>query len=262
MNRNKTPRRPQPVMAPPPVTNPVLARLLIEGAQNPNMSRLPLLRELLTAQLMVPALQPPAEVGAGRAANIKLAVLQRGDGLALAGFTDREAYRRFASTQDLPHVQMAAVELCRLARRGNFLSVAINPGGPAGYEMSPQEYQMIAERLLPGEEGALQITQDTPARIGLPATRPADDVIAAVRDIVTAAGIKEAYWFWMALGGGEGHLGLAFAPADPNTIRAIGPQLSGVWKAASPANSLLDILPLTDDQLSQAICSQGEKLLP
>ena len=262
MNRQRPAGRPSPVAAPPPAFNPALARLLGEGAQNPDADRLPLLRELLTARLMVPILQPAGRTGTGRADNIKLAVLQRQAGLALCGFTDADAYARVPSIQSLPHVQLAAVDLCRFARQGNFLCVAINPGGPVGYEMSPLEYQMIAERLLPGEDGALQITSDTPARIGMPSERPGEDVIAALRGIVSGAGIEEAYWFWMALGGGHGHLALAVANADAATIRAVGEQVSVVWKAASPANFLLDILPLSDDELSRAIRAQGEKLLP
>lgn len=254
--------RSRPVVAPPPALNPALARLLGEGARNPDADRLPLLRELLTARLMVPILQPTGRVGEGRADNIKLAVMQRQDGLALCGFTDSDAYARTPSVQALPHVQLAAVDLCRFARQGNFLCVAINPGGPVGYELSPMEYQMIAERLLPGADGALRITQDTPTRIGMPSERPGEDVIAALRGIVSGAGIEEAYWFWMALGGGTGHLGLAVANADPATIRAVGEQISVVWKAASPANFLLDILPLSDDEIGRAIRAQGEKLLP
>ncbi len=262
MNRQRPAGRPRPDLAPPPAANPALARLLERGAQNPDADRLPLLRELLIARLMVPILQPTGRVGAGRADNIKLAVLQRTDGLALCGFTDPDAYARVPSVQALPHVQLAVVDLCRFARQGNFLCVAINPGGPVGYELSPPEYQMLAERLLPGDDGALQITPDAPARIGMPSERPSGDVIAVMRGIVSRAGIAEAYWFWMALGGGTGHLALAVADADAAAIRAVGEQISAVWKAASPANSLLDILPLSDDELGRTIRAQGECLLP
>ena len=261
MKRKNQPARRLPMMTPAPPANASLLQLLYQGAQEPDGDRVPLLRALQNARLLIPILQPAGRAGEGRADNIKMAVLERSDGVALAGFTDIDAYRRFPSVQHLQHVAIAAVDLCRFARQGQFRAVVINPGGPVGYEMAPVEYQMVAERLLPDEQGRLTVAADTPARIGMPSDRPGADVIEAIREIARAAGAQEAYWFWIALGGGIGHLGLAVAPGNPDLIRAIGERITPLWKAARPDNPLFDILPLGDDALSRTIRTMGECLL-
>ena len=266
MRRKHPTGRNLPQMAPNLPVNTLLVQLLAQGVQEPETDRVPLLRALQSAQLLIPILQPAGRAGEGRADNLKMAVLERSDGLALAGFTDADAYRRFPSVQHLPYVAIAAVDLCRFARQGQFRAVLINPGGPVGYEMSPLEFQMVAERLLPGENGSLVVEQSTPARIGMPSERPEESVLQTMREIVEKAGAQEAYWFWLAIGGGSGHLGMAIAPGNPELIRAIGEQITPVWKATRPANPLFDILPLDDGSvsgsLSQTIRKAGESLLP
>ena len=251
-----------PTLAPALPMNAVLSQLLEAGAGDPNMDRLPLLRELQTAQLLIPILQPPGKVGEGRAHNIKMAVLEMKDGLALSGFTDVAAYRRFAPVQKLTHAAIAAVELCRFARQGQFRAVVINPGGPYGYEMSPTEFQMVTERLLPDADGGLRVAPNTPAQIGMPVQRPSEETLQAFRAIAHHAGAIEAYWFWLAIAGGVAHLGLGIAPADPMLIRAIGEAINPIWKEARPDNPLLDILPLEHDETSHIIREKGERLLP
>ena len=260
MNRRQKPNL--PTLAPALPTNAALSQLLEAGAGDPNMDRLPLLRELQTAQLLIPILQAPGKVGAGRAHNIKMAVLETSGGRALAGFTNVDAYRRFAPTQKLAHAAIPAVELCRFARQGQFRAVVLNPGGPYGYEMSPIEFQMVAERLLPDVDGGLRVAPNTPAQIGMPAQRPADETLQAFRAIAQDAGAAEAYWFWLAIAGGVAHLGLGIAPADPVLIRAIGEAINPIWKEARPDNPLLDILPLEEDETSRIIRDKGECLLP
>ena len=255
-------RRNLPKMAPTGPNNVALSKLLEAGANDPNSDRLPLLRELQTAQLLIPVLQPPGKVGEGRAHNLKMAVLETSAGLALSGFTDVAAYRRFAPVQKLTQAAISAVELCRFACQGKFRAVVINPGGPFGYELTPTEFQMVAERLLPDADGGLRVAPNTPAQIGMPVQRPTDETLQAIRDIAEKAGATEVYWFWLAIAGGIPHLGLGIAPADPTLIQTIGEAINPIWKEVRPDNPLLDILPLEDDEISRILRDKGERLLP
>jgi len=254
-------RRTRPQAAQTPLNNAALSKLLEEGARNLSNDRVALLQEIQQSQLLIPVLEPAGPTNPGSTQNVKMAILEIGNGRALAGFTDIHSYRRFAPVQHLTEVTIAAVELCRFACQGRFESVVINPGGPYGYQMSQAEYQMIAEGLLPGLDGGLLVAPNTQAQIGMPAQRPTDDTLNAMREIAQQAGAQEVYWFWLAIAGGLSHMALAVLPADPQLIHALGNAITPLWKEARPDNPLLDILPFADDEISQVIRTHGERLL-
>ena len=88
--------------------------------------------------------------------------------------------------------------------------------------MPPAEYQMIAEGLLPGPDGGLVVAPNTRAQIGMPAQRPGEETLQAIRDLAQQAGAAEVYWFWLAIAGGPSHLALAVHPPEATLIRALG----------------------------------------
>lgn len=256
MNRRKLPK-----LAPTSPVNNTLRLLLDQGAIAPDDIRVMLLQELQTAKLLVPILETAPNAGGGRQANLQIAVLEHPQGQMLCGFTDVEAYRSFAPIQHLGYATIAAVDLCRFARQGNFRAVLLNAGGPVSYGLAPLEYQMVAERLVPGNDEELLLNSQTVAVVGLPEQRPSEETIQAMRDVVQAEGAEEAYWFWLAFAGGIPHLGLAVTPPDHDRIVAIGNGINPIWKAARPDNPLLDILQLDDSELSQTIREKGERLV-
>ena len=256
MNRRKLPK-----LAPTAPDNNTLRLLLDQGAIAPDDIRVMLLQELQTAQLLVPVLETAPGKGGARQANLQIAVLEHRDGKMLCGFTDVEAYRSFAPIQHLAYAGIAAVDLCRFARQGNFHAVMLNAGGPVSYGLAPVEYQMVAERLLPGNDQELLLNSETVAVVGMPEQRPSDETLQAMRDVAQAEGATEAYWFWLALAGGVPHLGLAIAPPEHARIVAIGNGVNPIWKAARPENPLLDILQLDDSELSGTIREKGERLV-
>lgn len=266
MNRRKLPKLAAPLPA-----NPELNRLLEQGARHPNIDqdRLALLHALQEAKLLIPILEPPGRAGKasdGQAHNLKMAVLEMQGGLALAGFTDVPAYRRYTPTQNLTCVSIAATDLCRFAVQGQFRALVLNPGGPYGYEMTPTEFQMVAERLLPTADGGMTVATDTRAQIGMPAQRPGQEFLQAVTEIAQTAGASELHWFWLSIAGGVGHLAFAVQPADPALLQTIGNAIAPLWKEERPDNPLLDILPfsshLVGEQVVAAIQQTGERLLP
>lgn len=256
-------RRKLPTLAPTAPNNNTLRLLLEQGAVAPDDTRVMLLEELQTAKLLVPILEPPPNSGGRRQANLQIAVLEHQGGQMLCGFTDVEAYRAFAPVQHLAYAAIAAVDLCRFARQGNFRAVLLNAGGPVSYGLAPVEYQLVAERLLPGNETdqELLLNSQTVALVGMPEERPSDEVIQEMRDVAQREGAEEAYWFWLAFAGGIPHLGLAVAPPDPERLRAIGNGIAPIWKAARPENPLLDILHLDHSELSGTIREKGERLV-
>ncbi len=261
LKHNATNRPKSPALAPVAPANPRLRALLEQGQHAPEDARLALLSELQTATLLVPIREPAPAPRAGRQANVQIAVLENRDGQMLAGFTDMDAYRQFPPVQNLGYAAIAATDLCRFARQGNFRAVLLNAGGPVSYALAPVEYQMVAEKLLPGNDEELLLNRETIAVVGMPEQRPDEETLNAMRAVAQQSGAQEVYWFWLAFAGGIPHLGLAVAPHDAGLIRAIGDQILPLWKAARPENSLLDILPLTDNELSQTIREKGETLL-
>ena len=255
MNRRKLPK-----LAPTALNNNALRLLLEQGAITPEETRVMLLQELQTASLLVP-IREPAAGPSGRQANLQIAVLEHRDGQMLCGFTDVEAYRAFAPVQHLAYAAIAAVDLCRFARQGNFRAVLLNSGGPVSYGLAPVEYQMVAERLVPGDDQELLLSRQTIAVVGMPEERPSDVTLQAMRDVVEAAGAEEAYWFWLAFAGGIPHLGLAVAPPEHARLLAIGNGITPLWKAARPENPLVDILHLDNSELSETIRAKGERLV-
>ena len=254
-------RRKLPTLAPAAPNNNALRLLLEQGAVAPDDIRVMLLEELQTTKLLVPILEPPPASGGRRQANLQIAVLEHQGGQMLCGFTDVEAYRAFAPIQHLAYAAIAAVDLCRFARQGNFRAVLLNAGGPVSYGLAPLEYQMVAERLLPGNDQELLLNSQTAALVGMPEERPSAEVIQAMRDVAQREGAEEAYWFWLAFAGGIPHLGLAVALPTPERLLAIGNGITPLWKAARPENPLLDILRLDDSELSWMIRDKGERLV-
>ena len=69
------------------------------------------------------------------------------------------------------------------------------------------------------ERGLTQIAPHTvrvdrpmPISIGMPAVPPSPHALEIMRQAALASGADEVWWFWMAVGDGIPHLGLAVAP--------------------------------------------------
>lgn len=238
-----------------PPTNERLLAALRRGPQDPEAGRAALFQALSEATLLVPLAEAPTDPQTERRADLKCLVLRGGDNRALAGFTDIHALRRFLPQPDAPWAPLTTRTLCRIAVDGGFDRVVLNPGGPVGYELTPPVFQMLAQGIVPDPSG-----KRLPLQIGMPAQRPADAVIAALRDAAAQPGVREVYWFWIAIAGGPAHLGLAVDPPTPGAARRVGEGAEVVWKGAAGADAKLEVLALDDGDIARAVRENGERL--
>jgi len=102
-----------------------------------------------------------------------------------------------------------------------------------------------------------QVTEPTPIEVGMPATPPSVDALAALRDAVASSGATAVYWFWVSINGDVPHLGLAVAPAENAVVSSIGQAVESVWRRYSPDNPVFDILRLGQPDLDLAVKKHG-----
>jgi len=95
--------------------------------------------------------------------------------------------------------------------------------------------------------------------IGLPAVPPSPRALEIMRQAALASGADEVWWFWMAVGEGMPHLGLAVAPDSREVRHELGRRVQPVWMRERPEYPLIDLVPL-DGSLAETIHRVGELL--
>lgn len=118
----------------------------------------------------------------------------------------------------------------------------------------------------PLERGLTQVDRHTvrvdrplPVSIGMPAVPPSPHALEIMRQAALASGADEVWWFWMALGDGQPHLGLAAAPDSREVRDELGRRVHPVWSRERPEFPLIDVLPL-DGALGETIRAAGQLL--
>ncbi len=216
---------------------------------------------MLASTLIVALTQLPDPVKEGQPITLKFALFEGQGVRAIAGFTDMETFRRQFGEELVPWVTLSVQELCRNAREGG-ITVVINPAGPIGYHLTAHEIEGLSEGRLPHAAEYQTVRAGTRVLIGMPAQRPPEEVLSAMRDAAARSGAKEVFWFWISMGATTPHLGLAVSPPERDISDRLGQAIQPLWAAYSPENAVFDIVGLANDEIARSIRSTGERLYP
>ena len=218
-----------------------LQDLLNASAADPEGDRTAFFRALSAAKLLVMLEQPVSKKGD----PLQCVMLEDAGQVVLPAFTDVEALRLLEPAR-AHWTQVETRVICRLALEGAFDRVVLNPAGPVGLELSGAEIQSIAEGLIPTGQRQVVVDREVEIKIGVPADKLARRVIDEMRQAAAQPGVREAWWFWMSVGEGRPHLGLAVDPPDPAVVAAVAGQIEPIWAAYRPSNPTFDVLELND----------------
>jgi hypothetical protein len=105
----------------------------------------------------------------------------------------------------------------------------------------------------------VRVDRPLPISIGLPAVPPSPHALEIMRQAALASGADEVWWFWLAVGEGMPHLGLAVAPDSREVRHELGRRVQPVWMRERPEYPLIDLVPL-DGALAETIRGAGELL--
>jgi len=127
--------------------------------------------------------------------------------------------------------------------------------------LSPMEIQSLAEGVVRDHHREVTVKKSMQVLIGMPSVRPSEEVLNKMQHVIQAAGVSEAYWFWMAIEGIAPHLGLSLNTQNRETTSQVAKGIEPLWAAERPDNPVFDILPL-QGELGDGIRNLGERLYP
>jgi hypothetical protein len=244
-----------------PPNNESLTAALKAGQRDPRGDRTPLYQAMLESRLIVALKEPPAPAELGQPVALKFALFEGQGARAIAGFTDPETFERQFKAEPVPHATLSMQQLCRSAREGG-ITIVINPAGPIGYHLTVHEIEALSEGRLPNAAEYQSVQPGTRVLIGMPAQRPPEETLSAMREAAARSGAKEVFWFWITIGATPAHLGLAVSPPQKEISDRLGQAIQPLWAAFSPDNAVFDIVGLADDEIARSIRAAGERLYP
>lgn len=133
-----------------------------------------------------------------------------------------------------------ARDLCEMSvRHGVGLAVVIPE---TVYQLGRGEIHAVLEGVMP-VDGGVMTTEPTDIAIGRPANPPTPECLAEMRAAVADAGPADVTWFWVQIGEGPPHLGIAVHPDSDELRRRIGESIQPIWKRYRPDNPMISALP-------------------
>lgn len=218
----------------------------------------PMHRAILGSELLLPLHEPPQ--------NGRLRFMTFQNDTTLCAFTDAERMRAFLAGGDLgDRVAIAPLggeTLCEMAMRSELELFAINPGSDAHYAMPPHVFRVLAHGYVPSsvadeEIKSVQIAIARPMS-GLPSQGELD----AWRRVLAENNADAAYWFNVMLDDVKElryAIGVACAP---DAFTHLQNQLVQAWFGLWPVNTPLYVIPLGEDETSQAVRQGGAPIYP
>lgn len=246
---------------PEPPRNDSLTAALKAGQRDPQGDRAPLYRAMLESRLIVALTEPPAPAEPGQSVVLKFALFEGQGARAIAGFTDIETFGRQFREEPVPWVALSVQEMCRHAKEGG-ITIVINPAGPIGYHLTEHEIEALSRGRVPRGAEYQTVQPGTRVLIGMPAQRPPEEVLRAMREAAAQCGAREVFWFWISMGATPPHLGLAVSPPEREISDRLGQAIQPLWAACSPDNAVFDIVGLAEDEIARSIRAAGERLYP
>ncbi|MCA1594924.1 MAG: SseB family protein [Chloroflexi bacterium] len=221
--------------------NSALLAALDAGSDNPEADRSGVFRALAASTLLV--MLQEAENANPSSGGIQCIMFEEEGEVFLPVFTDVQAMHSFQPRH--PHwTTLPAKTLCELGVQGQFDRIVVNPAGPVTCTLGLREMQSLAEGLIPTTEQHVRVEEETQLAIGMPAERLSRKVLDEMRDAAAAPGVFEVWWFWMAVGSGTPHLGLAVDPPDLALAGEVARRIEPIWRAYKPSNPVFDVLEL------------------
>ncbi|RZS38970.1 hypothetical protein EV193_104181 [Herbihabitans rhizosphaerae] len=186
-----------------------------------------------------------------------------GDPPALHAFPDQESmiafYAANTTAGEVPRAALVpARDLCAMSLQHHY-DVAVTIPETA-YRLGRGETQAVAEGVVRVDSGAVVTTDNTPIRIGRPAQDPSAECLADLRAAIADMPAR-VVWFWMRLGDGPAHLGLAVRPDTAELRQRVGHAIQPVWERHSPDNAVITVLPVRPPYDAH-IAESGEPLEP
>lgn len=206
------------------------------------------------SRLLVP-IRGTSEEGA------ELAIVQEAEGRpAVHAFTD-EATLGAVLAPDTRYVVVAAPKLAATVLAIPEATLVIDPGSPEGGRLSPQDLELVRERLSPGREDSAAVPADDSLRVLDRVDSLPDALLTALREAAAGIlGVLALYVFEGALGEGERHpfVGARLDPFGPESEhRRTLAALSEAARTALPAETKLDLISLTPGML-EPVAATGE----
>jgi type III secretion system (T3SS) SseB-like protein len=200
------------------------------------------------ANLLVPL---EHETGGESGAAIFVEDADQGHPLFLA-FTDEDALRAWADGR-WPYVGLDGRTVCRFVAEHGADGLVLNAAGPWGGRLSRRDAELVAEGLVPEQEGTDGVLARGAAgsRLVLRPLRkePAPELLATIRGAAERAGVRSCFLADGAFGAGSPHLVIGIDPGAldaADAARLIGDAAQPVLRPGEP----LDVVPLDDDLLT------------
>jgi hypothetical protein len=215
------------------------------GLDDNSSTRDELYAALLAAKLSLPLAEPPPSEGEWLSDDLDtLEILSTGseEEPVLPVFTTEERLLKWRPEGG----GMASMEsrlVFEMAANHGFAAVAVNPGSPSQGRLVPAEIEVLARGRIP-QEGGEAMPEGTQVTIGTPATPLSDDVVAVVREAVSAepsATGALAFLVMQESGPPENAIAVAFAPGvdDTSASDAMGEIVQRAGDVSETARELL-----------------------
>ena len=212
-------------------------------------------KALLKSTFVVPLASEPKSQQAG---ELVFLTLNEHGRQTLFAFTDQHKLVEYCRGGN-GAVELSGLNLCRLGMNLGIDQIVVNPGGPVHFPMLRQEFESVAEGMVPLDDGSMQSDQHVEIEI-LPTQAHviSGDRLGVLRRAVSISGVDEVYVVTARISGGGPHLGLAVSSANPEALERMRISVSQVSaRLFGNAESLYLFTLQPDDVTSETMRSLG-----